>query len=320
MGSFRFVYGITFVLICMVATSVTVCSYLASRRRINLSVASFFFFVMLESALVFMDEYSGDKGLADFVAKDFPMMHPYLKLMLSVGVIVSVWATALMFAQRFSKRRFVAPSAVFACLEAASLLISGNNEKQFAFYSLRSIAILASLGYIAAVWRRSGNAGLRHYLNGFKHFFVLVGVFTILTFCEDAWHLVFRGTFTEAVDWIYFLSERNMSENAMTICCTCYAVLAASRALSLCFKQPPTTESAQAKQLAEVRFARFCDAHGISVRERDVLSEMLDGSDNRAIAERLVISTGTVKAHVHSIYKKCDVASRDALLQLFWSE
>ncbi len=45
-------------------------------------------------------------------------------------------------------------------------------------------------------------------------------------------------------------------------------------------------------------------------REREVLRLMVDGLNNPEIAQRLVLSRGTVKAHVSSILAKLGVASR----------
>ena len=54
--------------------------------------------------------------------------------------------------------------------------------------------------------------------------------------------------------------------------------------LGLLFSAPPTTFGASAKQIAEVRFSAFCDQNDISAREHEVLDLLLDGQDNRAIA------------------------------------
>jgi LuxR family maltose regulon positive regulatory protein len=48
----------------------------------------------------------------------------------------------------------------------------------------------------------------------------------------------------------------------------------------------------------------------LTAREVEVLHLLVQGTSNRAIAERLVIGEGTVKSHLHHIFRKLDVASR----------
>jgi NarL family two-component system response regulator LiaR len=50
--------------------------------------------------------------------------------------------------------------------------------------------------------------------------------------------------------------------------------------------------------------------NAITDRERDVLRCMVDGLNNSEIAEKLVISLGTVKFHVSNIFQKLGVDSR----------
>jgi DNA-binding NarL/FixJ family response regulator len=51
-------------------------------------------------------------------------------------------------------------------------------------------------------------------------------------------------------------------------------------------------------------------AENLSKREQEILHLMAQGISNKEIAERLVISEGTVKNHVSSILKKLNVADR----------
>ena len=50
--------------------------------------------------------------------------------------------------------------------------------------------------------------------------------------------------------------------------------------------------------------------NAITDRERDVLRCMVDGLNNNEIAEKLIISLGTVKFHVSNIFQKLGVDSR----------
>lgn len=60
--------------------------------------------------------------------------------------------------------------------------------------------------------------------------------------------------------------------------------------------------------------------YGLTERELEVLSLMVDGLSNPDIAERLVISVNTVKFHVSGILSKMGVDSRTEAVSLAWQE
>ncbi|AEV30013.1 response regulator containing a CheY-like receiver domain and an HTH DNA-binding domain [Sphaerochaeta pleomorpha str. Grapes] len=57
-------------------------------------------------------------------------------------------------------------------------------------------------------------------------------------------------------------------------------------------------------------------AHGISIREEEIIRLLVQGKTNREIAEKLFISTNTVKTHVKNIYGKLNVSNRVQLFSL----
>ena len=52
------------------------------------------------------------------------------------------------------------------------------------------------------------------------------------------------------------------------------------------------------------------NAYGLTERELDVLSLMVEGLSNPQIADKLVITRATAKAHVHSILQKLCATTR----------
>lgn len=58
----------------------------------------------------------------------------------------------------------------------------------------------------------------------------------------------------------------------------------------------------------------------LSVRERQILTFVVEGFTNRYIANKLSISEGTVKKTIHNGYKKLDVCSRVDLMKLIYQE
>jgi DNA-binding NarL/FixJ family response regulator len=61
-------------------------------------------------------------------------------------------------------------------------------------------------------------------------------------------------------------------------------------------------------------------AKALTPREREMVHWIGCGLHNREIAEKLAISEGTVKIHLHHIYKKLQVPSRLALLQYVYAQ
>lgn len=69
--------------------------------------------------------------------------------------------------------------------------------------------------------------------------------------------------------------------------------------------------SAPAKNnFSEVNYNAGRSQYGLTEREMDVLGLMVAGQSNNEIAETLVITKATAKAHVHSILQKLSVGSR----------
>lgn len=55
---------------------------------------------------------------------------------------------------------------------------------------------------------------------------------------------------------------------------------------------------------------------GLTQREQEVLTLLVQGLSNREIGEKLFISEGTVKTHIHNIYQKAGVSSRLQLMKV----
>ena len=64
------------------------------------------------------------------------------------------------------------------------------------------------------------------------------------------------------------------------------------------------------KSVVNSEFKRGSNAYGLTERELDVLELMVEGLSNPQIADKLVITKATAKAHVHSILQKLCVSSR----------
>ena len=62
------------------------------------------------------------------------------------------------------------------------------------------------------------------------------------------------------------------------------------------------------------RLEVFALAHGLSPREREVLSALATGADSRSLADQLFLSEHTVNDHVKAVLAKTSTRTRQALL------
>jgi DNA-binding NarL/FixJ family response regulator len=62
------------------------------------------------------------------------------------------------------------------------------------------------------------------------------------------------------------------------------------------------------------------EAQVLSAREHEVISLLAKGFLYKEIAEKLFISTGTVKQHIHKIYEKLQVQNRTEAINKVFSK
>jgi DNA-binding NarL/FixJ family response regulator len=57
-------------------------------------------------------------------------------------------------------------------------------------------------------------------------------------------------------------------------------------------------------------------SYDLTTRERQIIRVLSDGVTNKEIGRRLRLAEGTVKVHLHHIYRKLGIANRTALAVL----
>lgn len=62
----------------------------------------------------------------------------------------------------------------------------------------------------------------------------------------------------------------------------------------------------------------MADAHALTPREREALSLVCEGLKNDAIAERMGVTTDTVRLHLRNLHKKTGTADKVELVISAW--
>ena len=68
---------------------------------------------------------------------------------------------------------------------------------------------------------------------------------------------------------------------------------------------------------AAEKLASLSSQYSLSPRERELVAKLQGGSSVGSIADSMGLSIHTVRGYIHNIYTKCEVHSRDELVQLF---
>ena len=91
----------------------------------------------------------------------------------------------------------------------------------------------------------------------------------------------------------------------------------AADALSTIANQRAQQEAGGARPDKMAFIAPFANAHGLSKRETEVLTCLIQGRTMQYTAEKLFIAESTARTHVHKIYQKTESQGRMELLDCF---
>ena len=79
---------------------------------------------------------------------------------------------------------------------------------------------------------------------------------------------------------------------------------------------PPSTPRTRSSARLSGASCRLADAHNLTAREQEILAYLAEGHSGAYISDVLFISPNTVRTHIHNIYRKLDVSSREDILRL----
>lgn len=322
-----FIYTSAIIFVAVVACSVALVVWLMTQRRDCLVASAGFALYVLNLSLIFFDEYARNKY--DYaVTFELPLQHPLATTLLGIGIMACIWTWALMRTRtKVSAKSELAFLLPFA---AVSFLLvprssAASTVQQYLYWLWRDLGVVASLAYIAWCYRHRATDVEKLDLDRGRRFFVIAAVLIFLTIAEDTFMIMIYRPSPALVEttFFWFLSERNISENFLMVACM-VQLLQRLKSLLAVYARHPRTEDVDEGPVAvseddlESRIVLFSDAHELSRREQDVLGLVLRGVDTQNIASRLYISPGTVKSHLHRIYRKVDVPGREQLVEEFW--
>ncbi|MDD3402044.1 MAG: LuxR C-terminal-related transcriptional regulator [Hespellia sp.] len=164
----------------------------------------------------------------------------------------------------------------------------------------------------------------------FRHILYVLVAGSVCIFLEDSITIFSYSSYTE-------LTQRNFSEDIMNAIFSVAAFLYLTKQIEvpavpqnpgvLEYPASPGQASASAVNSDEPasettassfsKFFLFCKEYQLTTREQDIMTLLLDKMSNEEISEKLQISIGTAKTHIHNIYMKVEVKKRWQLLEVY---
>ena len=313
-------YSLFFLLLCACVSSFGVATYLASKVQACLYAVLCLAFSALDYFIIIVGDYLETVRIGiDEEALDFALS--FGSCVSSTGFAFSLWLITLRY---FNENRvlliFTPPALVFTAMTLLSLGPFDSNADWFAFYTCRQIFLLFIAGYIIFRFSSLPEGTWRRHLSKYLSTIILFAAFAFAMIAEDAFRILVGSYFLVIGDnsTAYLLSERSFTNDLFI---AFLSILFIKRFLVRLRTGAALVKAGTRKNTAEETptvVPRFSDKFGITNREGEVLCLLAAGKTNREIADELNVSVGTVKAHVHNVFKKTDTASRKELKDLFW--
>ncbi|MGV9196825.1 LuxR C-terminal-related transcriptional regulator [Arcanobacterium canis] len=311
---FLFFYTMIVFVCSLFISAVSFSAFVVTRRKMFALAAAAFMFYFFDVGLVFRTAYAQPNCSVQTM---FTITSPLESVFLGAGVFGCLWAMACRFVE-VSMRPAKIAVGVFVVGSAVTYFgMSNPRDREFAFFTMRSLMILALVVFGAWVFIRTVDRLERRRL--LTHLPLALGMLagSLGTLVWNIYFLYIRPALKDA-GAPAFMPERNFVENALILGIGFWFVRAAVRRLALFYEHTPEQPTPAREKFLESGVRAFAQRFSLSERESEILTEIVRAKTYSAIASQLFISPSTVKVHVHNILKKTSQPDRDALVREFW--
>ncbi len=311
----------TILLLILYACVICSCFYawMNTGHKLYLHLIALFCFFLFDLSVISIIEfvYHTPGAASPVPSVSFPLLR---NIGFLSGMIIYTFFFLCLMERPFELLNLIPILIFMACIVVFST-IQNSTAADWMYFTTRYITIISLLLLLRIQIRTCGDRidvqrkALALHLNLF------IMVFMSLSFIENT---VTTMYWEEYSGWLNTfaprLSERIFFEDI-------YSIILSYWCLSQCYDViknklnavvlPVNISAALPKERFEEAKEGYALQLGLTKREREILDLLLKDMTNQEISEELVISLGTVKAHVHNILQKAEVAKRTQLMEQF---
>ena len=319
-----FVYTLLIIILCISSSSMSFSYFLISRNRIYLFIFAIFLFYALDFSVILIVN-SFELVKVENADTFYEVSVPYLRVLFGGGFLWSIWLVVAYYFNIESKSKYVMPIIIYILIYYVLYLIDNHSPmSQWVFYLPRQIFLIFCSIFCIYKYKNEKNKKKRLILSKFKILPVITIIFSVLIIIEDTvMILVIPVEFFLNQDlgqtYALYISERNFSENLLFIFYSAYCLYIVQKSLTLIYQLAPNINHDNiVLEHIDNEVPGFALKYGLTKREKEILTLVLKDFDNNQIACELFLANGTIKAHLHNIFKKTNTAGKDELIKLFW--
>lgn len=312
-----FLYCALLLIIYSAAASVALCLHLIRKDVLAIPLTGLLAFFLIDNLIIFMTEQL--QGFAGWYNRTF-LQSPAIKSVIYLGIAwFSIRAWNALLKKRLSSLQIVAMILLGLWLFFVPLTGKGPFEVWLYYLGYQIFSIIGS-AYCLLHLRRVSLQGGESVFRWTRALLTAVIVMSLAIAAEDT-YVIFKIDNYSAEPYIY---NRNVSEDIFRLILICFLIVRLRESFR---REPPVPaqemaaavprEPAEGPSAADYNRLKYSQHLGLTRREEEILLLLLDDMNNKQISELLYISLGTVKAHVHNIFQKANVASRAELLRQF---
>ncbi len=325
MNTFFFVYTILVILISAAAGVLAASAFAMTHRRSRLAEAGFFLAYTTELIGIFGAEWVS-RGMPLDQVDYYGIESPIARTIEGAIILLCLWDLFLSIIERrdITILATVVVAFVFICITIVQVAPEGP-LRQWGFYSIRQAFLAWALIFALGCYIRTKDEEYRQRMRRYLKEYLILWALVLLIFIEDTLVILVLPEPTSSSDLALYLSRRNIFENLAVVWFAIISIRGSIKEVMLRSDIPPIASDANGSRNDNLRehidavLPKFAANNNLSAREREVLALVIEGRDNRTIANELFLSEGTVKTHVHNIMKKTNSSTRDELKKRFWA-
>lgn len=314
-GLIVFFYTMIVFVCALFISAVSFSAFVVTRQKMFALATAAFFCYFFDVTLVFRTAYVHPHSSA--ASSLYSITSPVESVLLGAGVFGCLWAMQCRFLERSMLPAKIAVALFVLGSAFAYVVIDTPRDREFVFFTMRSLAMLAMVAFDAWVFVRTSDPMERKRQLTHMPLVLYMFVGALGTIIWNLYFLYLRPAL-EVTGAPPFMPERNFVENALVLGIGFWFVRVAVRRLQLFYESAPAGPTPAREKFLDNEIHLFATRFSLSERESQILTEIMRGKSYTAIASQLYISPSTVKVHVHNILQKTSHKDRDSLVRDFW--